>query len=125
VFESMIRAERVAFILHDVLGYPFTELAEITGRSPAACRQLAPTAGRRLRAARAPAAPPARQASLVRDFKKAWEAGDIGALIGVLDPEATVTADGGDCSFSSLLGRAGWRAERAACWTFGPGRGTG
>ena len=47
------------------------------------------------RASRAAAASPAQQASLVREFKKAWEAGDIGALIGLLDPEATVTADGG------------------------------
>lgn len=91
VFGSMIRAERVAFILHDVFGYRFTEVAEITGRSPAACRQLTTSAGRRVRASRAAAASPARQASLVRDLKKAWEAGDIGALIGILDPEASVT----------------------------------
>jgi RNA polymerase sigma factor (sigma-70 family) len=102
VLDSMTPAERVAFILHDVFGYPFAEVAEITGRSPAACRQLASAARRRVRAARAPAAPPARQAGLVRDFKKAWEAGDIGALIALLDPDATVTADGGGLVTAAL-----------------------
>jgi hypothetical protein len=50
VFESMIWDERVAFILNDVFGCRFTEVAEITGRRPAACRQLASTARRRVRA---------------------------------------------------------------------------
>ena len=91
----MTPAERVALILHDVFGYPFSEVAQITGRTPAACRQLASAARRRLRAAHPPAAPTARQAGLIRDFKKAWQARDIGALIALLDPAATVTADGG------------------------------
>ena len=102
VLETMTPAERVAFILHDVFRHSFAEVAEITGRTPAACRKLASAARRRLRASRAPAAPPARQASLVRDFKKAWEAGDIGALIGLLDPGATVTADGGGLVTAAL-----------------------
>jgi len=95
VLESMTPAERVAFILHDVFGYPFAEVAEIVGRTPAACRQLASSARRRIRAAQAPASPTAQQAGLVRAFKQAWEAKDIGALIGLLDPAATVIADGG------------------------------
>ncbi len=95
VLETMTPAERVAFILHDVFRHSFAEVAEITGRRPAACRKLASAARRRVRTSRAPAAPPARQAGLVREFKKAWEAGDISALIGILDPGATVTADGG------------------------------
>ena len=53
VLESATPAQRVAFILHDVFGYPFTDVAEITGRTPAACRQLATSARRRLRAAHA------------------------------------------------------------------------
>ena len=57
-------AGRVALILHDVFGYPFTDVAQITGRTPAACRQLASAARRRIRAAQPPPAPPARQASL-------------------------------------------------------------
>jgi RNA polymerase sigma factor (sigma-70 family) len=95
VLESMTPAQRVAVILHDVLGYPFAEVAEITGRTPAACRQLASSARRRIRACQPPATPTARQAGLVRDFKAAWEAKDIDALTGLLDPGATVIADGG------------------------------
>jgi RNA polymerase sigma-70 factor (ECF subfamily) len=95
VLESMTPAERVSFILHDVFGYSFTEVAGIVGRTPAACRQLASSARRRIRASQAPAAPAARQAGIIRAFKQAWEAQDIGALIGLLDPAATATGDSG------------------------------
>jgi RNA polymerase sigma-70 factor (ECF subfamily) len=95
VLESMTPAERVAFILHDVFRYPFAEVADIVGRTPAACRQLASSARRRIRAAQPPAAPATEQASIVRAFKQAWEARDIGALIGLLDPGATAVADTG------------------------------
>ena len=95
VLESMTPAERVAFVLHDVFRYSFAEVAAIVGRTPAACRQLASSARRRIRAAQGLPAPAAQQASLVRDFKQAWEAEDINALIGLLDPGATMTADGG------------------------------
>ena len=95
VFESMTPAERVAFILHDVFRYSFAEVAGIVGRTPAACRQLASSARRRIRASQLPAAPATEQASIVRAFKQAWEARDIGALIGLLDPGATATADTG------------------------------
>ena len=102
VLESMTPAERVAFILHDVFGYSFAEVAEIAGRTPAACRQLATSARRRIRASQAPATPAAQQAGVVRDFKQAWEANDIGALIGLLDPGATVIADGGGLASAAL-----------------------
>jgi RNA polymerase sigma factor (sigma-70 family) len=95
VLESMTPAERVAFILHDVFGYSFPEVAEIVGRTPAACRQLATSARRRIRASQAPATPTAQQADIVRDFKQAWEAKDINALISLLDPDATAIADSG------------------------------
>jgi RNA polymerase sigma-70 factor (ECF subfamily) len=95
VLESMTPAERVAFILHDVFRYPFADVAEIVGRTPEACRQLASSARRRIRAAQAPVRPAAEQARAVRDFKRAWEAKDIRALIGLLDPDATAIADGG------------------------------
>jgi hypothetical protein len=101
----MTPAERVAFVLHDVFGYSFAEIAEITGRSPAACRQLASSARRRVRASQppaAPATPAAKRASIVRDFKAAWEAKDISALIGLLDPDATLTADGGGLVTAAL-----------------------
>src|SRR5215471_17870323 len=70
VLESMTPAERLALILHDVFRYSFAEVAEIVGRTPAACRQLASSARRRIRASQAPAAPAARQAGLVRAFKQ-------------------------------------------------------
>src|SRR5690349_9400252 len=85
VLESMTPAERVAFVLHDVFCHTFAEVAEIVGRTPAACRQLASSARRRVRESRGAATPVARQAGIVRDFKRAWEAQDIGALIGLLD----------------------------------------
>ncbi|MFG2054263.1 RNA polymerase sigma factor SigJ [Micromonospora sp. NPDC048930] len=95
VLESMTPAERVAFILHDVFRYSFTEVAEIVGRTPAACRQLASSARRRIRASKAPATPAARQAEIVRNFKQAWEAKDIAALVGLLDPNVTAVGDSG------------------------------
>ncbi|MEU0567296.1 sigma factor-like helix-turn-helix DNA-binding protein [Nonomuraea sp. NPDC005983] len=95
VLDSMTPAERVAFILHDVFRYPFAEVADIVGRTPAACRQLATSARRRIAVSQAPATPTAQQARIVRDFMQAWEARDIHALIGLLDPSATFTADGG------------------------------
>lgn len=80
VLESMTPAERVAFVLHDVFRYSFAEVAEIVGRTPVACRQLASSA---------------RRAEVVRDFKEAWEAKDLEALVRVLDPDAAAVGDGG------------------------------
>ena len=102
VLESMTPAERVAFVLHDVFGYPFPEVAEITGRTPAACRQLASSARRRISAAQPPATPAAQRADVVRDFRQAWEAKDINALISLLDPGATAIADGGGLVAAAL-----------------------
>jgi len=102
VLESMTPAERVAFILHDVFRYSFAEVAEIVGRTPAACRQLASSARHRIRDSQAPATPTAQQAGIVRDFKQAWEAKDIDVLIGLLDPDATAIADSGGLAKAHL-----------------------
>jgi RNA polymerase sigma factor (sigma-70 family) len=102
VLESMTPAERVAFILHDVFRYSFAEVADIVGRTPAACRQLASSARRRIRASQAPATPSARQAGIVSAFKQAWEAKDIDALLDLLDPDATAIADGGGLATTFL-----------------------
>jgi RNA polymerase sigma factor (sigma-70 family) len=102
LLESMTPAERVTLILHDVFRYSFAEVAEIVGRTPAACRQLASSARRRIRASQGPATPTARQADVVRAFKAAWEAKDIDALIGLLDPDATAIADGGGLALTFL-----------------------
>ncbi|MEV0125881.1 RNA polymerase sigma factor SigJ [Streptomyces sp. NPDC050703] len=94
VLESMTPAERVAFVLHDVFRYPFAEIADVLDRTPAACKQLAASARRRVRAGSAPASA-AGQAGAVRHVKEAWEAKDIAALVDLLDPAAVMTADGG------------------------------
>jgi RNA polymerase sigma-70 factor (ECF subfamily) len=102
VLESMTPAQRVVFILHDVFCHSFAEVSEIVGRTPAACRQLASSARRRIRAAQPSATPAAQRAGIVRDFKQAWEAKDIDALIGLLDPDATAIADGGGFAVTFL-----------------------
>ena len=102
VLESMTPAERVAFILHDVFRYSFAEVAEIVGRTRAACRQLASSARRRIRASHASPSPTTQQADIVKDFKQAWEAKDISVLIGLLDPEATAIADSGGLAKAHL-----------------------
>jgi hypothetical protein len=112
VLESTTPAERVAFILHDVFRYPFAEVAEIVGRTPAACRQLASSARRRILASQAGATPTAQRVGIVRDFKEAWEAKDIDALIGLLDPDATAIADSGGLVRAHLLPISG--AEQIA-----------
>ncbi|PSK61507.1 putative ECF RNA polymerase sigma factor SigI [Micromonospora sp. MH33] len=102
VLDAMTPAERVAFVLHDVFRYSFAEVAEIVGRTPAACRQLATSARRRVRAARRDAVSTARRADTVRAFKQAWEAKDIDALIDLLTPDATATGDGGGLVTAAL-----------------------
>jgi len=102
VLESMTPAERVAFILHDVFRYSFGEVAEIVGRTPAACRQLASSARRRIRDSQDRPAPTTEQADVIKDFKRAWEAKDIEALIGLLDPGATAIADSGGLARAHL-----------------------
>ncbi|WP_329540898.1 RNA polymerase sigma factor SigJ [Streptomyces sp. NBC_01358] len=94
VLESMTPAERVAFVLHDVFRYPFAEIADVLGRTSAACKQLAASARRRVRATEAPVTG-AGQAEAVRHVKEAWETKNVAALVGLLDPAAVMTADGG------------------------------
>lgn len=100
VLETMTPAERVAFVLHDVFRYPFAEVAGVLDRTPAACKQLAASARRRVRTG-APA-PAGGQAETVRRVKEAWEAKDIAALVDLLDPAAVMTADGGGLAGAAL-----------------------
>ncbi len=102
MLDSLTAGQRVAFILHDVFGYSFAEVAEIVGRTPAACRQLASAARRRINASPGSRRPTAQQARVVRDFKQAWEAKDINALIGLLDPDAIAVGDGGGLAITFL-----------------------
>ncbi|MFI0757429.1 RNA polymerase sigma factor SigJ [Streptomyces anulatus] len=101
VLETMTPAERVSFVLHDVFRYPFAEIAAVLGRTPAACKQLAASARRRVPDAGAPVAVDAR-ADVVRRVKEAWENKDIAALVDLLDPSAVMTADGGGLAGAAL-----------------------
>ena len=96
VLETLTPAERLAFVLHDTFAMPFDEIAPIVGRSPAATRQLASRARRRVRGATAvPDADLARQQEVVGAFLTAAREGDFGALLTVLDPDVVLRADTG------------------------------
>jgi len=101
VLDSMSPAERVAFMLHDVFRIPFGEVAEIVGRTPGACRQLASSGRRRVAAARSRGAEAQRRATLVREFRRAWQAKDVAALVQILDPSVIAVADGGGNAMAS------------------------
>ncbi|WP_370618085.1 RNA polymerase sigma factor SigJ [Mumia sp. Pv 4-285] len=95
VLDTMTPAERVAFVLHDVFAFTFAEVGEVLERSPAACRQLATSARRRVRTAQVGGVRQRNDADVVSAFRAAWETGNLAALLAVLDPAATVVADGG------------------------------
>ena len=95
VLDTMTPAERVAFVLHDVFALPFPEIAEIVGRSPAAVRQLATSARRRVADHRGIVAPPAEHDAVVRAFVAAAAGGNLDALTRLLDPSVTLRSDGG------------------------------
>jgi RNA polymerase sigma factor (sigma-70 family) len=95
VLDTLTPAERLAFVLHDMFGMPFTELAAVLGRSAPAARQLASRARRRVRGAPSPgsAADVARQREVAAAFLAAARGGDLQALIALLDSEVTLAAD--------------------------------
>jgi RNA polymerase sigma factor (sigma-70 family) len=96
VLESLTPPERLAFVLHDVFGMPFDEIAPVVERSPAATRQLASRARRRVRSeAPAPDADVAVQRRAVDAFLAAARGGDFEALLRILDPNVVLRIDGG------------------------------
>jgi RNA polymerase sigma-70 factor (ECF subfamily) len=97
VLETLTPAERLAFVLHDMFDLPFDEIAPMVGRSPAAARQLASRARRRVRGADVHASDPdiARQREVVDAFFAAAHRGDFDALVAVLDPDVVLRSDGG------------------------------
>src|SRR5205823_5371102 len=94
VLETLAPAERLAFVLHDLFAVPFDEIAAIVGRSPAAARQLASRARRRVQgAAPVPDADLIRQRAVVDAFLAASRDGDFDALLALLDPDVALRAD--------------------------------
>jgi len=126
VLQTLTPAERVSFVLHDLFAVPFEDIAPIVGRSPAAARQLASRARRRVRGAAANGdVDRARQRAIVEAFLAASRGGDLGALIALLDPDVVLSADdtavrmgaedgvrGADAVAGTFAGRA--RVARAA-----------
>jgi RNA polymerase sigma factor (sigma-70 family) len=96
VLETLSPAERLAFVLHDMFAVPFDEIAPMVGRSPAAARQLASRARRRVQGeVPVPDADVARQRQVVDAFFAAARDGDFEALVAVLHPDVVVRTDGG------------------------------
>jgi RNA polymerase sigma factor (sigma-70 family) len=105
VLETLMPAERVAFVLHDMFNLPFDEIAPVVGRSPAAARQLASRARRRVQGAPAtPDADRARQREVVGAFLAAARGDDFSALLAVLDPDVVLRAD--QAAVAASLARA-------------------
>jgi RNA polymerase sigma-70 factor (ECF subfamily) len=97
VLETLTPAERLAFVLHDMFGLPFDQIAPILGRSSAMARQLASRARRRVRGAavQSPDRDIARQREVVDAFFAAAHRGDFDALVAVLDPDVVLRSDAG------------------------------
>ena len=94
VLETLAPAERLAFVLHDMFAVPFEEIAPIVGRTPAAARQLASRARRRVQGTRrSPGADLGRQRQIVEAFLTASRDGDFEGLLAVLDPDVLFHAD--------------------------------
>jgi RNA polymerase sigma factor (sigma-70 family) len=95
VLETLTPAERLAFVLHDLFAMPFDEIAPIVERTPAAARQLASRARRRVQGtATVPDADQTRQREVVEAFLRASRSGDFDALLALLDPDIVLRADG-------------------------------
>lgn len=117
VLESMTPAERVAFVLHDLFGYPFDEVASMVGRTPQACRKLASTARQHVAEQRRRAGSASHQRLVVEAFMRACRTGDVAALVAHLDPDAVAVSDGGGHVRAALRPVVG--ADRVARFLLG------
>ena len=108
VLDRLDPAERLAFVLHDMFAMPFEEIAAIVGRSVEATRQLASRARRRVRGGGEPDPDLPRQREVVAAFVAALRAGDMQALLAVLDPNLVVRADMPGAPPSEIRGAAAW-----------------
>jgi RNA polymerase sigma-70 factor (ECF subfamily) len=119
VLETLTPAERLTFVLHDMFGVPFDEIAPIVGRSAAAATQLASRARRRVRGAAQPDADLPAQREVLDAFTRAAHAGDFEALIAVLDPDVVLRVDLGDAGPSGLIRGAVKVANQALLFSRG------
>ncbi|MFF0249478.1 RNA polymerase sigma factor SigJ [Streptosporangium sandarakinum] len=120
VLETLSPAERLAFVLHDMFAVPFEEIAPVIERSPAAARQLASRARRRVRGqAPMPDSDLARQRGVVDAFFAAARDGDFDALVAVLDPEVVLRSDGGTARARHTVTFRGARTVAGQAVTFG------
>jgi len=104
VLETLSPPERLAFVLHDMFGVPFDEIAPIVDRSSEAARQLASRARRRVRgAAPVPDGDVSAQWEVVEAFLAAGRDGDFEALVALLDPDVVLRADGGGTGLSHFV----------------------
>jgi RNA polymerase sigma-70 factor (ECF subfamily) len=110
VLDTLPPAERLAFVLHDLFAVPFDEIADIVGRSPAAARQLASRARRRVQGVTPPDGDRTRQREVVDAFLAASRGGDFDALLALLDPDVVLRAD----SAAVIAGAAGELVGAAA-----------
>jgi RNA polymerase sigma-70 factor (ECF subfamily) len=94
VLQTLDPAERLAFVLHDMFAVPFDEIAPIVDRTPAAARQLASRARRRVQGGTPPHPDLVRQREIVAAFLGAARRSDFDALVSILDPDATIRTDG-------------------------------
>jgi RNA polymerase sigma factor (sigma-70 family) len=113
VLETLTPAERLAFVLHDLFGVPFDEIAPIVGRSRDAATQLASRARRRVRGAALPDADLPAQREVLDAFTAAARSGDFDALVAVLDPDVVLRVDAGETGHSRLLRGAAAVASQA------------
>ena len=103
ILHTLAPAERLAFVLHDMFAVPFGDIAPIVGRSPAAARQLASRARRRVQGAGPVlSADLARQREIVDAFLAAARGGDFGALLDALDPDVVVRSNGAEVSSGAV-----------------------
>jgi RNA polymerase sigma-70 factor (ECF subfamily) len=115
VLERLSPAERTSFLLHDVFGMSFTEVAGVVGRSPAAVRQLASRARQHVDGGRPRFPPtPVQQVELVTAFATACAEGDLEGLVTLLDPDVVWRADGGGKVIAALP--VGHGADEVARW---------
>jgi RNA polymerase sigma factor (sigma-70 family) len=117
VLETLSPAERLAFVLHDMFGVPFEEIAPIVERSPEATRQLASRARRRVRGAPVPDADLTAQWEVVEAFLAAVRDGDFDALVAVLDPDVVLRGDAGLTDLSRRVQGAKAVAGQALYWS--------